>query len=918
MSSLTERYTATSEAQSSHGMLALVSRAVHATPRSADCSGRRLTASLQPSHLTGRAPSTDYRPAWNVSSLTSRSTTTATISHCPSDFSWSSGASDTASSPHESNHRDGPSDSVATAAVRPCTSTQPNKPRSFMAPSARSAYEPSWINSRRTTRPRLSTFRFSDTSDSGKEDEPADFTFHRLIRQAAACTRVSPNFTQLPSLTSQEPLAAEAGQDVTPASLKNRVSESTKANAEPDVTRRGDRGYRSPLFASERTTPSLSPIRCCGYTPSSPVRTSEPGLFTVDAFLFPVDSPSEKDIAALTPSSRLESSAEPGDSYMILPASGSEYLDPTANEHGSSPEPSANLAPYETFSDLDCPGLHDSPTHQCEAASQSPLLADDDRAALDDVALTHSLPRLSQSSVSGTCAICLTDVADVEFIGRLAMCNHMFCFECIMKWSEVTNHCPLCKQQFRTVSKWRLSLPSKRIVHVCSTEVEDKTLRLNDDEEGVLARAHAALDDYICQVCRDGNQEEVLLLCDGCDDAYHTFCVGLSDIPAGSWFCDACGPARESASNETETNVVPRNLGRRMMNDVVRFWNRAFETHLQSQRNSNLRQSLPRVDVSSLSQQSESSQRHYTTRRRQLSPDVSLDHTSRRPITRSIAARERRRRQALSCRTSSNIDTIDDTLPARRRLCRPQAVEEPVMGDPVRPPSSLEQRIRDRWSRRASTVTETQHASSSAPRDTFTLSKDTCVSTLSSSFDSQIPSPTDDSDGSLWHANTTVTPSCTNSSSSSGSSDSAASSSSSSNSLRRAKTQSNYGRYANSESSESLETSLDLCDRDAQSAFTHRRRRLRKARTIDEDSEDDNTLLWDRFHASQQYSAVQRPLRISICGPSTTSDPSESVSPAVFRGRRRRIRSCLPSLDSAPESTPAVSTKKRKCNATAF
>jgi hypothetical protein len=44
------------------------------------------------------------------------------------------------------------------------------------------------------------------------------------------------------------------------------------------------------------------------------------------------------------------------------------------------------------------------------------------------------------------------------------------------------------------------------------------------------------LEEYICQVCREGNQEEVLLLCDGCDDAYHTFCVGCTEVPEGKHF----------------------------------------------------------------------------------------------------------------------------------------------------------------------------------------------------------------------------------------------------------------------------------------------------------------------------------------------------------------------------------------------
>ena len=50
-----------------------------------------------------------------------------------------------------------------------------------------------------------------------------------------------------------------------------------------------------------------------------------------------------------------------------------------------------------------------------------------------------------------------------------------------------------------------------------------------------------------CPVCRRADNEEILLLCDGCDTPYHTHCIGLDDIPEGHWYCmecvDAIGPA---------------------------------------------------------------------------------------------------------------------------------------------------------------------------------------------------------------------------------------------------------------------------------------------------------------------------------------------------------------------------------------
>ncbi|CAB3371603.1 Hypothetical predicted protein [Cloeon dipterum] len=47
---------------------------------------------------------------------------------------------------------------------------------------------------------------------------------------------------------------------------------------------------------------------------------------------------------------------------------------------------------------------------------------------------------------------------------------------------------------------------------------------------------------YVCRKCDKGDKEDKMLLCDGCDDSYHTFCLmpPLTDIPEGDWRCPIC------------------------------------------------------------------------------------------------------------------------------------------------------------------------------------------------------------------------------------------------------------------------------------------------------------------------------------------------------------------------------------------
>jgi hypothetical protein len=44
-----------------------------------------------------------------------------------------------------------------------------------------------------------------------------------------------------------------------------------------------------------------------------------------------------------------------------------------------------------------------------------------------------------------------------------------------------------------------------------------------------------------CKVCGLGDREEVLLLCDRCDEGFHTYCIGIGRVPrVKRWFCQEC------------------------------------------------------------------------------------------------------------------------------------------------------------------------------------------------------------------------------------------------------------------------------------------------------------------------------------------------------------------------------------------
>jgi len=44
-----------------------------------------------------------------------------------------------------------------------------------------------------------------------------------------------------------------------------------------------------------------------------------------------------------------------------------------------------------------------------------------------------------------------------------------------------------------------------------------------------------------CTQCSAPHDEEAIMFCDNCDRGYHSYCVGVNEIPKGRWVCERCG-----------------------------------------------------------------------------------------------------------------------------------------------------------------------------------------------------------------------------------------------------------------------------------------------------------------------------------------------------------------------------------------
>ncbi|XP_029357664.1 lysine (K)-specific demethylase 5Ba isoform X2 [Echeneis naucrates] len=86
-------------------------------------------------------------------------------------------------------------------------------------------------------------------------------------------------------------------------------------------------------------------------------------------------------------------------------------------------------------------------------------------------------------------------------------------------------------------------------VRMAVTEVKNEPIKHEDPTEyeemllnSINKPPQSKVDQYMCLVCGSGSAEDRLLLCDGCDDSYHIFCLipPLHDVPKGDWRCPKC------------------------------------------------------------------------------------------------------------------------------------------------------------------------------------------------------------------------------------------------------------------------------------------------------------------------------------------------------------------------------------------
>jgi len=77
-----------------------------------------------------------------------------------------------------------------------------------------------------------------------------------------------------------------------------------------------------------------------------------------------------------------------------------------------------------------------------------------------------------------------------------------------------------------------------------------------------------------CTKCNNPHDEDKMMFCDRCDRGYHTYCIGLKEVPNGTWLCKSC----DTSSSSMASAAAAASVG----NENISFINSQIRQRLNS------------------------------------------------------------------------------------------------------------------------------------------------------------------------------------------------------------------------------------------------------------------------------------------------------------------------------------------------
>ena len=137
--------------------------------------------------------------------------------------------------------------------------------------------------------------------------------------------------------------------------------------------------------------------------------------------------------------------------------------------------------------------------------------------------------------------------------------------------APVFKKCNICTKSSQiNIPNFTLNNTEQFMVHCssCDSHSHPNCLELNPklvNWQCIMQYEWQCMDCKRCSKCDNPHDEDKMMFCDRCDRGFHTYCVGLAEVPTGSWICKKCEnfSADKTKLNglsfkTNETSVLPR------------------------------------------------------------------------------------------------------------------------------------------------------------------------------------------------------------------------------------------------------------------------------------------------------------------------------------------------------------------------
>lgn len=211
---------------------------------------------------------------------------------------------------------------------------------------------------------------------------------------------------------------------------------------------------------------------------------------------------------------------------------------------------------------------------------------------------TQSNAAAVDTATASTSEAAESDSNYLNIVAALDGCDHIIHDACIRSWAQKTNTCPICRKSFHSVRVYNgldgkfghcysynpsvykylhtLAVPNANWhganstgIAISTYDVEDKKQVAEFDVQQWLGENPEEEEEESnpCPICDSAEREDILLLCDSCDAAYHTHCIGLDYIPEGAWYCMECAHLFQTTDEQPESGAASEN-GERPQNTI--------------------------------------------------------------------------------------------------------------------------------------------------------------------------------------------------------------------------------------------------------------------------------------------------------------------------------------------------------------